>query len=225
MKKMTALLAGAMLTMATGSAWATPTLQLSDGFTTVAIADGSALDLNPNAGAVTYLGSLGSWALNVSTGITKPFQGSALVPFMDLNSINSTSTTPGSLQILFSETDFISTPSVTGFTTAIGGTTQGTFQVKSFFDVGNTLFAETGALADLGPYAPVAFSGSETNSAATGSPGDLYSLTIDASINHTGAGSTSFDVQMTPVPEPGTMMLLGAGFLGLAIYGKRRKNA
>jgi hypothetical protein len=28
-----------------------------------------------------------------------------------------------------------------------------------------------------------------------------------------------------PVPEPGTMMLLGAGFLGLAVYGKRRKNA
>ncbi|UFS69099.1 PEP-CTERM sorting domain-containing protein [Geomonas sp. RF6] len=30
---------------------------------------------------------------------------------------------------------------------------------------------------------------------------------------------------ISAVPEPGTMMLLGAGFLGLAIYGKRRKNA
>lgn len=28
----------------------------------------------------------------------------------------------------------------------------------------------------------------------------------------------------TPTPEPGTMMLLGAGFLGLAVYGKRRRN-
>lgn len=32
------------------------------------------------------------------------------------------------------------------------------------------------------------------------------------------------DTPPPPVPEPGTMMLLGAGFLGLAVYGKRRKN-
>jgi len=31
-------------------------------------------------------------------------------------------------------------------------------------------------------------------------------------------------VTSAPVPEPGTMMLLGFGMLGLAIYGKRRSN-
>lgn len=40
-----------------------------------------------------------------------------------------------------------------------------------------------------------------------------------------GKLSFSSDTETEPVPEPGTMMLLGAGFLGLAIYGKRRKNA
>ena len=49
--------------------------------------------------------------------------------------------------------------------------------------------------------------------------GDLYfnSAILTAEINE--------NPQSAVVPEPGTMMMLGAGFLGLAVYGKRRRNA
>lgn len=44
-----------------------------------------------------------------------------------------------------------------------------------------------------------------------------YDTNVLAFVTNQGGASS--------VPEPGTMALLGAGFLGLAIYTKRRKNA
>lgn len=54
--------------------------------------------------------------------------------------------------------------------------------------------------------------------------------TLDFGINNLYSfynDSTGFMAVITsaPVPEPGTMMLLGSGFLGLAVLSKRRKNA
>jgi hypothetical protein len=39
-----------------------------------------------------------------------------------------------------------------------------------------------------------------------------------------GSGFATDGPATVPTPEPGSMMLLGAGFLGLAVYRKRRKN-
>lgn len=54
----------------------------------------------------------------------------------------------------------------------------------------------------------------------------LYATAHLGNINPAGDSIwVGSDGQLPAVPEPGTMMLVGAGFLGLAVYGKRRKNA
>jgi hypothetical protein len=189
------------------AAQAIPTLYLTDGSNSVTIEDQAIGDSNPIAGAVTYIGSLGVWDLNVGTGVTKPFSGSSTNPHMDLNSVDS-STGAGELQIWFYENGFDFTGNLVN---AVGGTTAGSVEFVSAVNL-------SPIIADLGPFGPGAFSGTISGTATLSSTDYLL---LFADIQHDGAGLTSFNYEVK-VPEPGMLVLLGSGLVGIAFFGRKR---
>lgn len=207
-------------------AGAVPTLRLSDGVSThtITLADGAATDSNPDAGVVTYIGAIGNWTVNVTTGIVFTGAGTA---HMDLNSINvsSTSSTGTYLNIYFSETGFMAN---TGYwNAAITGTARNSVQYTTYIDPLNRLFNTNTRLTYSGILGPGAFANTQTSNTMLNGP---YSLTQIVNVYHgSGTRSSSFDAELervpiaTPVPEPSALLLLSTGFLALTF--RRRKSA
>jgi len=234
-KKMVALLAGAMLMMGMATSASAMSLRLTTG-------DGATITLTDGGtGLVSFNGTLGSFFLNISTG---SLDHVIALNTLDLLSGNKSgavlSAAAGTITVELSEQNYNSgsVPAVNAHF-GIGGTTQGVIDYAAYLDASNTLFGTnaligSGSDGTFGTALPIktAFDYSSPN--AVESISGLYSLTEIVTISHQGyiSGSTtinsttSFDGQVstTPVPEPGTMMLVGLGMLGMAVYGKRRQN-
>jgi hypothetical protein len=186
----------------------------------VSCADGAACDQNALAGVVTFIGTVGAFTVNVTTGESKPLLGNN--PIFDLNSVD-TQTGGGnhSLRIQFSDTGFTTPGQISG---TWGGTLNGpagtTVQAAAYYSLLNTLNAETTLIGALGPFGPGAFAGSMPGVNLAGTP---YSLTDDVLITTTGATTYSGDLALQ-VPEPTSIALVGLALLGLGGSTRRRQN-
>lgn len=208
---------------AVSSAQAVPTLKLSDGVTTVTVTDQLAGDgAIGTPGFVQFNNFIGSWIVNVTTGISDPVQGSPALPFMTLNSVNMSVQGRGTLFIWFSD-DFFG-PTLANYTTYVGGILAGpagnSLSYDAFADPGNTLFAETIPLSTPGSFSPGAFAGSKDG--LLDLPAN-YSLTQRVVITHLSSGTTSFqaDLYTAPIPEPATATL---GLLSIGGLMLRRRR-
>jgi hypothetical protein len=175
------------------------------------VADGG---IGPD-GAIFFNGGVGSFVVNVVTGVSDPIIGPGQ---MDLNSINVTGGSSGTLVIGLTDTDY--TGAASAYSTNFGGTTTGSVDFNFLYDAGNGEFGGT-SFFNPGAASGGAFSGSSTDAVIAGSP---YSLTILAQISHSaGAGQiSSFDAHLVPVPVPAAVWLFGSGLLGLAGIARRK---
>jgi hypothetical protein len=207
-------------------------IYLSDGVNSILIEDqdftplapNTGPDIYPQEGVVAWSGVLGTWKVNVTTGLSKPLVGPAQ---LTLSSVN-VSGGAGTMTIKHTDTAFTYLGGLSTLT-AIGGTTQGSVEYKAFFDANNVEFGQGTMVASFGmadyQRSGTAFSGTKEGLASLNQP---YSLTQIVTIRHSGYAVSSFGANVSAVAVPefpsGAVSGLAVAFLAFAGFFFRHRG-
>jgi hypothetical protein len=201
---------------------ALPQLQLS-------ISDG----INPTVllidtlgtGGLVHVGAIGDWIFNVTSGTGYPITGTPDNPLIDFNSINVSNTSGGTLTMMLTEIGLTSNEPTGLFAAAIGGTVSinpgSQLAYMAYTDSTNAPFGTESVIGNA-VFGGGSFAYSNTT---VGQTGALYSITQVVTLTALpGSNNTniSFNGELRSVPEPASMLVLGAGLVALGI-AKRRK--
>jgi len=195
-------------------------ISVSDGTQTATFSDtdnngivGFDSDFMPGVWAST------NWPSVSVKGFGSSWYTSQYADLLHLNSIDGSSSTGGTLTVMLSETDL--TSSIAPFLGDFGGVSGGDIQFQTYIDASNTIFGLETLLHDTSIASAGAFSGTFGGEIDLGST--PYSKTIIATIQHSNRAVSSFDYEIV-VPEPGSLALIGIGFLFAGLATQRRRS-
>jgi hypothetical protein len=193
------------------------------------VQDNGAGDTIGALGAISFSASAFGYTVLVNTSQSKPVIGSATAPQIDLTFSATTGAVvpPTSIFLNVSDTDFLAGGT---FLMTLGGTNSGgsgSVTGRAWGGTSNTalLFSGANLFGSLPGNTGAAYSSSVAgvfNPAVT-----PFSLTIGTAITRTTAGTSTGDLnlQISPVPEPGTwaLMLMGPALIGFVARRRQRR--
>ena len=184
-------------------------------------------DGNAGDGIVSFNGTVGTFTVQITVGTSKPILGNQWEAILDLFSL-SISGGAGEITVGISDTDYeldFPTGNMTNLILSLGGTTRGEVSAVAGVDFDNQNFAADYIIASPtfdGASNGGAFAWSDSTAVVYEDP---FSLSLAVTVAHDGAGISSVDAELSlPVPEPGTLALLGVALVGAAVLNRRRRN-